>query len=91
MRIYGNKEPFGSKTEKKGNKPSNNDFSFNSETGEINWNCPCLGDITKGLCAKEYKAAFSCYIYSQAYPKGMYYNIFNDEDDLDIKTTEKKF
>ncbi|ORY66742.1 hypothetical protein LY90DRAFT_222717, partial [Neocallimastix californiae] len=64
--------PFGSKTEKKGNKPSNNDFSFNSETGEINWNCPCLGDITKGLCAKEYKAAFSCYIYSQAYPKGMY-------------------
>lgn len=101
--------PFSSKNEKKKTKPSTNDDAYDPETGEINWDCPCLGDMTKGPCAEEFKAAFSCYIYSKSDPKGMdclekfkgmqdcfkkYPDVYKDnifdDDDLDIKTTEKK-
>ncbi|KAJ2816183.1 Oxidoreductase, partial [Coemansia furcata] len=40
-------------------------------TGEINWDCPCLGGMAQGTCGEEFKAAFSCFIYSEAEPKGM--------------------
>jgi intermembrane space import and assembly protein 40 len=43
---------------------------LNSETGEINWDCPCLGDLTKGPCAEPFKAAFSCFVFSNNEPKG---------------------
>ncbi|KAJ2810744.1 Oxidoreductase [Coemansia furcata] len=45
--------------------------AFNPETGEINWDCPCLGGMAQGTCGEEFKAAFSCFIYSEAEPKGM--------------------
>ncbi|CAG8548687.1 14625_t:CDS:2 [Funneliformis caledonium] len=57
--------------------PSENDSeesqsdAFNSETGEINWDCPCLGGMAKGTCGEQFKAAFSCFIYSTAEPKGV--------------------
>jgi mitochondrial intermembrane space import and assembly protein 40 len=45
--------------------------AFNPETGEINWDCPCLGGMAHGPCGEEFKAAFSCFVFSQEDPKGM--------------------
>jgi len=45
--------------------------ALNPETGEINWDCPCLGGMADGPCGDEFKAAFSCFVYSEADPKGM--------------------
>jgi intermembrane space import and assembly protein 40 len=45
--------------------------AFNPETGEINWDCPCLGGMAHGPCGEEFKAAFSCFVYSKEDPKGM--------------------
>lgn len=45
--------------------------AFNPETGEINWDCPCLGGMANGPCGEEFKTAFSCFVYSQAEPKGV--------------------
>lgn len=39
-------------------------------TGEINWNCPCLGGMATGPCGVEFRDAFSCFHYSEAEPKG---------------------
>ncbi|KAK9475491.1 mitochondrial intermembrane space import and assembly protein-like protein 40 [Dipodascopsis tothii] len=44
--------------------------AFNEETGEINWDCPCLGGMAKGPCGEEFKAAFSCFVFSESEPKG---------------------
>lgn len=45
--------------------------AFNPETGEINWDCPCLGGMAHGPCGEEFKAAFSCFVYSKDEPKGI--------------------
>jgi intermembrane space import and assembly protein 40 len=45
--------------------------AFNPETGEINWDCPCLGGMAFGPCGEEFRAAFSCFIYSSEEPKGV--------------------
>lgn len=45
--------------------------AFNPETGEINWDCPCLGGMADGPCGEEFKEAFSCFIYSETEPKGI--------------------
>ena len=45
--------------------------AFNPETGEINWDCPCLGGMADGPCGEEFKAAFSCFVYSEEEPKGV--------------------
>lgn len=45
--------------------------AFNEETGEINWDCPCLGGMAHGPCGEEFKAAFSCFVYSKEEPKGI--------------------
>lgn len=45
--------------------------AFNPETGEINWDCPCLGGMASGPCGEEFKAAFSCFVYSNEEPKGV--------------------
>ncbi|GAA5958275.1 hypothetical protein JCM10213_007120, partial [Rhodosporidiobolus nylandii] len=45
--------------------------AFNPETGEINWDCPCLGGMADGPCGEEFKQAFSCFVYSEAEPKGI--------------------
>ena len=45
--------------------------AFNPETGEINWDCPCLGGMASGPCGDEFKAAFSCFVFSKEEPKGM--------------------
>ncbi|KAL9595925.1 MAG: hypothetical protein Q9219_006151 [cf. Caloplaca sp. 3 TL-2023] len=45
--------------------------AFNEETGEINWDCPCLGGMATGPCGEQFKQAFSCFVYSKEDPKGM--------------------
>ncbi|MCJ1360915.1 Oxidoreductase [Acarospora aff. strigata] len=45
--------------------------AFNPETGEINWDCPCLGGMAHGPCGDQFKAAFSCFVFSKEEPKGM--------------------
>lgn len=45
--------------------------AYDPETGEINWDCPCLGGMAHGPCGEQFKAAFSCFVYSEAEPKGI--------------------
>lgn len=45
--------------------------AFNPVTGEINWDCPCLGGMAYGPCGEEFRTAFSCFVYSTEEPKGM--------------------
>ncbi|KAM0261389.1 hypothetical protein ACHAQJ_002241 [Trichoderma viride] len=45
--------------------------AFNPETGEINWDCSCLGGMAHGPCGEEFKTAFSCFVHSTDEPKGM--------------------
>ncbi|TKA81673.1 hypothetical protein B0A55_01330 [Friedmanniomyces simplex] len=45
--------------------------AFNEETGEINWDCPCLGGMAHGPCGEQFRAAFSCFVYSKDEPKGV--------------------
>ena len=44
--------------------------AFDEETGEINWDCPCLGEMVKEPCGEKFKAAFSCFVYSKEEVKG---------------------
>lgn len=45
-------------------------LTIDPETGEINWDCPCLGDMPHGPCGQEFRAAFSCFVHSEEDPKG---------------------
>ncbi|KAJ7924902.1 hypothetical protein B0H13DRAFT_1167207 [Mycena leptocephala] len=45
--------------------------AFNPETGEINWDCPCLGGMAQGPCGPQFREAFSCFVYSEDEPKGI--------------------
>ncbi|KAK0553609.1 Oxidoreductase [Tilletia horrida] len=54
-----------------GSETSSNQSAYNPDTGEINWDCPCLGGMAHGSCGEEFKAAFSCFVYSEQEPKGI--------------------
>jgi mitochondrial intermembrane space import and assembly protein 40 len=45
--------------------------AFDPVTGEINWDCPCLGGMAHGPCGPEFREAFSCFIHSEDEPKGI--------------------
>lgn len=45
--------------------------AFNPVTGEINWDCPCLGGMAYGPCGMEFREAFSCFVFSEQEPKGI--------------------
>lgn len=45
--------------------------AFDPETNTINWDCPCLGGMAHGPCGEEFKTAFSCFVFSEAEPKGI--------------------
>ncbi|KAF9920468.1 Oxidoreductase [Linnemannia zychae] len=55
----------------KSSSPADQSAAFNPETGEINWDCPCLGGMAKPPCGEAFKEAFSCFVYSEAEPKGI--------------------
>lgn len=39
-------------------------------SGEINWNCPCLGGMASGPCGTEFTEAISCFHHSKEEAKG---------------------
>ena len=45
--------------------------AVNPETGEINWDCPCLKSALEPPCGHTFKAAFSCFVASKSEPKGI--------------------
>lgn len=44
--------------------------AYNPETGEINWDCPCIAPMVQPPCGEKFKEAFSCFVYSKEEPKG---------------------
>lgn len=52
-------------------RETENKGAYDPETGEINWDCPCLGGMANGPCGEEFKTAFSCFVYSKEEPKGI--------------------
>lgn len=44
--------------------------AINEETGEINWDCPCLKSALAPPCGDFFREAFSCFVASRADPKG---------------------
>jgi mitochondrial intermembrane space import and assembly protein 40 len=54
-----------------GTEPEGGANAFNPVTGEINWDCPCLGGMAHGTCGQEFREAFSCFVYSEDEPKGI--------------------
>jgi intermembrane space import and assembly protein 40 len=52
-------------------EPSGSGGAFNPQTGEINWDCPCLGGMAHGPCGPEFREAFSCFVFSEVEPKGI--------------------
>lgn len=63
--------PDEKKPEDDSEKPEEAQAAFNPETGEINWDCPCLGGMAHGPCGEEFKEAFACFVYSETEPKGI--------------------
>ncbi|KAL0956515.1 hypothetical protein HGRIS_002656 [Hohenbuehelia grisea] len=45
--------------------------AYNPITGEINWDCPCLGGMAHGPCGQQFRDAFSCFVTSEDEPKGI--------------------
>lgn len=59
------------KNEGEGEGEGKQEAAFNPDTGEINWDCPCLGGMAHGPCGEEFKEAFSCFVFSETEPKGI--------------------
>ena len=53
------------------NEEDGSESAYDERTGEINWDCPCLGGMAHGPCGEEFKQAFSCFVFSEADPKGI--------------------
>ena len=45
------------------------DQAIDPKTGEINWNCPCMGNNPTGPCGELFKKAFKCYVDNQDNPE----------------------
>lgn len=58
-------------SEDAGEEDADQQGAYNPATGEINWDCPCLGGMAHGPCGEQFKDAFSCFIYSEGEPKGI--------------------
>ncbi|KAI9886463.1 MAG: hypothetical protein M1823_001712 [Watsoniomyces obsoletus] len=64
-------EPDPPRTPEEYEEQAESEGAFNPETGEINWDCPCLGGMAHGPCGEQFRAAFGCFVYSKDEPKGM--------------------
>ncbi|CCE72606.1 Piso0_000193 [Millerozyma farinosa CBS 7064] len=61
----------GQEDSQEGDESAGGAAAYNPETGEINWDCPCLGGMAHGPCGEEFKEAFACFVYSETEPKGI--------------------
>ena len=57
--------------EEESGQPQPGATAFNPDTGEINWDCPCLGGMAHGPCGMQFREAFSCFVFSEQEPKGI--------------------
>lgn len=64
--VEGESTPEGEKQEEDAGSAA-----FDPVTGEINWDCPCLGGMAHGPCGPQFREAFSCFVYSEQEPKGV--------------------
>ena len=48
-------------------KPADEPVGLITKDGEINWGCPCLGNMPSGPCGAEFREAFSCFHYRYIY------------------------
>lgn len=49
---------------------ANEQGAINEETGEINWDCPCLQAALAPPCGEFFREAFACFVASKTEPKG---------------------
>ena len=61
----------GDEPEGESSQPQPGASAYNPETGEINWDCPCLGGMAHGPCGMQFREAFSCFVFSEQEPKGI--------------------
>ncbi|KAF9792659.1 hypothetical protein BJ322DRAFT_1030653 [Thelephora terrestris] len=61
----------GDEPEGESGQPQPGSAAYNPETGEINWDCPCLGGMAHGPCGMQFREAFSCFVFSEQEPKGI--------------------
>lgn len=61
----------GDEPEEGSSEPQPGAAAYNPETGEINWDCPCLGGMAHGPCGTQFREAFSCFVFSEQEPKGI--------------------
>lgn len=46
--------------------------------GEINWDCPCLGNLPSGPCGPAFKEAFSCWVENRDHEENFANNCFEN-------------
>ena len=46
--------------------------------GEINWDCPCLGNLPNGPCGPSFRDAFSCWVENKDNEEGFAENCFEN-------------
>jgi len=61
----------GDELEGESSEPQPGAAAYDPETGEINWDCPCLGGMAHGPCGMQFREAFSCFVFSEEEPKGI--------------------
>ena len=61
----------GDEPEGESSEPQPGAAAYDPETGEINWDCPCLGGMAHGPCGMQFREAFSCFVFSEQEPKGI--------------------
>lgn len=61
----------GDEPERDSSEPQPGAAAYDPETGEINWDCPCLGGMAHGPCGMQFREAFSCFVFSEQEPKGI--------------------
>lgn len=63
-------EPSSPTREAAGPVAADEQGAINEETGEINWDCPCLQAALAPPCGEFFREAFACFVASKAEPKG---------------------
>ncbi|KAH7929872.1 hypothetical protein BV22DRAFT_1191711 [Leucogyrophana mollusca] len=53
------------------NEEESSGGAYDPVTGEINWDCPCLGGMAHGPCGPQFREAFACFVHSDKEPKGI--------------------
>ena len=58
--------------------------------GEINWDCPCLGNLPNGPCGPSFKEAFTCWVENKDNEQGFAENCFENFTNWERCLSENK-